>query len=62
VRPAECKLNVATLGQLAIAGVAIDLQDPLEACQCAAFFMRILLIFVTLDYLLCRLSLAFTTK
>jgi hypothetical protein len=33
VRPAECKLNVATLGQLAIAGIAIDLQDPLEACQ-----------------------------
>ena len=27
VRPAECKLNVATLGQLAIAGIAIYLQE-----------------------------------
>jgi hypothetical protein len=33
VQPAKCKLNVATLGQLAIAGVAIDLQDPLDAYQ-----------------------------
>jgi hypothetical protein len=33
MRPAECKLNVATLGQLAIAGIAIDLQGPLEARQ-----------------------------
>jgi len=33
VRPAECELNVATLGELAITGVAIDLEDPLEACQ-----------------------------
>lgn len=29
---AECKLNLATLGELAIAGIAVDLQDPLEAC------------------------------
>lgn len=30
---AECKLNVATLGELAIAGIAVNLQDPLEACE-----------------------------
>jgi hypothetical protein len=33
MRPAECKLNVATLGELAITGIAVDLQDPLEACE-----------------------------
>jgi hypothetical protein len=33
MRPAECKLNIAALGELAIAGIAIDLQDPLEACE-----------------------------
>ena len=33
MRPAECKVNVATLGELAIAGIAIDLQNPLEACE-----------------------------
>jgi hypothetical protein len=33
MRPAECKLDVATLGQLAVAGIAIDLQDSLEALE-----------------------------
>lgn len=33
VRPAECKLNVAPLGEPAIASIAINLEDPLEACQ-----------------------------
>jgi hypothetical protein len=31
--PAKCKLNLATLGELAIAGIAIDLQDSSEACK-----------------------------
>jgi len=31
MRPAERKLDVAALGQPAVAGIAIDLQDSLEA-------------------------------
>ncbi|MGY3695429.1 hypothetical protein ACVIGA_005509 [Bradyrhizobium sp. USDA 3240] len=26
-------MDIATLGELAIAGIAIDLQDPFEACE-----------------------------
>src|ERR1700682_2267989 len=33
VRPAERKADVATICQLAVAGIAIDLQDALEAVQ-----------------------------
>src|SRR3954467_8022009 len=33
MRPAERKLDVATLCQLGITGIAVDLQDPLEACE-----------------------------
>jgi len=35
MRPAERKLDVATLGQLAVAGIAIDLQDPLKPSRWA---------------------------
>jgi hypothetical protein len=35
VRPAERKLDVAALGELAVAGIAIDLQDPLEGVEMA---------------------------
>ena len=35
MRPAECKLDVATLGQLAVAGIAADLQDSLESSRWA---------------------------
>ena len=31
MRPAESKLHIAALGELAIAGIAVDLQDALEA-------------------------------
>jgi hypothetical protein len=30
VRPAECKADAAAVGQLAVAGIAIDLQDALK--------------------------------
>jgi hypothetical protein len=33
MRPAERKLDVATLGQLAVAGITVDLQDSLEALE-----------------------------
>jgi hypothetical protein len=33
MRPAERKLDVAALGELAVAGIAVDLQDPLEAVE-----------------------------
>jgi len=33
MRPAKCKRDVATLGELGVAGIAIDLQDPLEAVE-----------------------------
>ena len=33
MRPAERKLDVAALGELAVAGIAIDLQDALEAVE-----------------------------
>src|ERR1700730_6453149 len=33
MRPAECKLDVAALGQLAVASVAVDLQGSLEALK-----------------------------
>jgi hypothetical protein len=35
MRPAERKPDVAALGQLAVAGIAIDLQDALEAFKVA---------------------------
>ena len=31
--PAERKIDVAALGELAVAGMAVDLQDPLEAVE-----------------------------
>ncbi len=33
MHPAECKLHVAALSQPAVAGIAIDLQDALEAVE-----------------------------
>ena len=33
MRPAERQPDVATLGELAVTGIAIDLQDALEALQ-----------------------------
>ena len=33
MRPAERKPDVAALGQLAVAGIAVDLQDALEAIE-----------------------------
>ncbi len=33
MRPAERKPDVAALGQLAVAGIAVDLQDALEAVE-----------------------------
>jgi hypothetical protein len=35
VRPAERKLDVAALGELAAAGIAVDLQDPLKPSRWA---------------------------
>jgi hypothetical protein len=33
VRPAECKADIASVGELAIAGITVDLQNALEALQ-----------------------------
>jgi hypothetical protein len=33
MRPAERKPDVAALGELAVAGIAVDLQDSLEAVE-----------------------------